>query len=111
MPLLSRRNLLLIPLICAWAQPPQPPPPQAQDKLNPGAVIRVDTRLVVLHATVVDKNGHLVTNLPQSAFQVYENNVQQTIKQFKREDIPVSLGLVVDNSGSMRDKREKVKDA
>jgi len=74
-------------------------------------VIRVDTRLVVLHATVVDKSGHLVTNLPESAFQVFENGVQQHIKLFKREDIPVSMGLVIDNSGSMRDKRAKVEAA
>lgn len=74
-------------------------------------VFRSDTRLVVLHATVVDKNGHLVTNLPQSAFQVYEDGVQQQIKMFRREDIPVSLGLIIDNSGSMRDKRQKVEAA
>jgi VWFA-related protein len=65
----------------------------------------------VLHATVVDKSGHLVTNLPQGAFQVYEDGVQQQVKYFRREDIPVSLGLVIDNSGSMRDKRQKVESA
>ena len=63
------------------------------------AVFTTETRLVVLHATVVDKTGHLVTNLPQNAFQVYENGVQQQVKLFRREDIPVSLGLVIDNSG------------
>jgi VWFA-related protein len=75
------------------------------------AVFRSDTRLVVLHATVVDKSGRLVTNLPREAFQVYENGAQQKVKDFKREDVPVSMGLIVDNSGSMRDKREKVKEA
>jgi VWFA-related protein len=50
----------------------------------------------------------LVTTLAQNAFQVYENGVQQQVKLFRREDIPVSLGLVIDNSGSMRDKRAKV---
>ncbi|HTQ54534.1 MAG TPA: VWA domain-containing protein [Bryobacteraceae bacterium] len=74
-------------------------------------VIRVDTRLVVLHATVVDKNGHLVLNLPETAFSVFENGVQQHIKVFKREDVPVSMGLVIDNSGSMREKRAKVEAA
>ena len=74
-------------------------------------IFRSDTRLVVLHATVLDKSGHLVTNLPKTAFTVYENGVAQTIKDFKREDVPVSMGLIVDNSGSMRDKREKVKEA
>jgi len=73
-----------------------------------GAIFRADTRLVVCHATVVDKNGHLVTDLKQPAFTVYENEVQQTIKVFKREDVPVSLGLIIDNSGSMREKRAKV---
>jgi len=82
-----------------------PPPSGAEDS---GAIIRVDTRLIVCHTTVVDKSGHLVTNLPESAFTVYEDGVKQPIKVFKREDVPVSIGLVIDNSGSMRDKRAKV---
>ncbi len=76
-----------------------------------GTVIRTDVRLVVLHTTVVDKTGHFVTNLPQSAFTVYENGVAQPIRRFKREDVPVSMGLIVDNSGSMRDKRARVEAA
>jgi VWFA-related protein len=58
----------------------------------------------------VDKAGHLVTDLPKSAFTVYENKVQQQFT-IKREDVPVSLGLIIDNSGSMRDKRKKVEAA
>jgi len=69
---------------------------------------RTDTRLVDLHATVVDKAGHLVLNLPQSAFTVYENGVKQEVTTFRREDVPVSLGLVIDNSASMHEKRAKV---
>jgi len=80
-------------------------PPAAEDS---GSVFRVDTRLVVCHTTVVDKSGHFVTDLPQSVFTVFENNVQQPIRSFKREDVPVSMGLIIDNSGSMRDKRAKV---
>ncbi len=72
---------------------------------------RADTRLVPLNVTVTDKSGRLVTNLPQSAFQVFENGVQQRIKIFKREDVPVSLGLIIDNSGSMREKRQSVESA
>jgi VWFA-related protein len=72
------------------------------------AVFRADTRLVVCNAAVVDKNGHLVTDLPRSAFTVLENGQPQVIRSFKHEDVPVSLGLVIDNSGSMRDKRVKV---
>ncbi len=75
------------------------------------AVFRSNTRLVVLHATVVDKKGHLVTDLPRKAFKVFENGVEQSLKVFRREDVPVSMGLIVDNSGSMRDKRQKVEAA
>ncbi|MGC8794680.1 MAG: VWA domain-containing protein [Bryobacteraceae bacterium] len=78
---------------------------------EPGLVYRADTRLVVLHASVVDRNGKLLTNLPRSAFRVYEDDVEQQIKIFRREDVPVSMGLVIDNSGSMRDKRQKVETA
>lgn len=75
------------------------------------AVFRADTRLVVLHATVVDRSGKLVTNLPRSAFRVYEDGVEQQLKVFRREDVPVSMGIVIDNSGSMRGKRQKVEAA
>src|SRR3954452_24069049 len=96
--------------LAAWAQqPPKVKPPNADE--NTGTIFRSDIRLVVLNTTVSDKNGHLVTDLPQSAFTVYENGVTQPIKSFKREDVPVSMGLVVDNSGSMRDKRAKVEAA
>ncbi len=76
-----------------------------------GFVFRTETRLVVCHTTVVDKDGKLITDLPQSAFKVYENGAPQEIKIFRREDIPVSVGLVIDNSGSMRDKRARVEAA
>ncbi len=78
---------------------------------NTGTVFRADTRLVVCHTTVVDRHGHLVTTLPETAFTVFENGVRQQIKVFKREDLAVSLGLVIDNSGSMRSKRARVEAA
>jgi Ca-activated chloride channel homolog len=74
-------------------------------------VFHSDTRLVVAHTTVIDRGGRLVTTLPQSAFTVTENGAVQAIKRFRLEDVPVSLGLVIDNSGSMRDKRAKVEAA
>ena len=61
-----------------------------------------------LQVTVTDKSGKLLTNIPQSAFKVFENGAEQPIKIFRREDVPVSMGIVIDNSGSMRDKRAKV---
>ena len=75
------------------------------------ATFRADARLVVLHATVVNRSGHLMMDLPQKAFHVYENGVEQPIKKFLREDVPVSMGLIVDNSGSMRTKRQRVEAA
>jgi len=75
------------------------------------AIFTSNTRLVVAHTTVMDKAGHLVTNLTPDAFTVYENGTPQEIKSIKREDVPVSMGLIIDNSGSMRDKRAKVEAA
>lgn len=83
----------------------------AQTGGQEATVFRADTRLVVVHATVTDKNGNLVTGLPRSAFSIYENDVKQDLKVFRREDIPVSFGLIVDDSASMREKREKVASA
>jgi VWFA-related protein len=69
------------------------------------------TREVPLYVTVADKKGHYVTNLQENAFKVYENGVLQPIHAFRYEDLPVSLALVIDNSGSMRDKRQAVEAA
>ena len=92
-----------IPLLYSQAKP--------ANTADDPAVFRADTRLVVLHATVIDKSGRLITNLQQKAFKVFENKVEQPIKKVLREDVPVSMGLIVDNSGSMRTKRAKVEAA
>lgn len=63
---------------------------------------------VTLHATVVDDHFHPVTGLQKKDFTVFEDNKPQTITYFRNEDIPVALGIVIDNSGSMRDKRPAV---
>lgn len=86
-------------------------PPDAKVTEPETYTFRTDTRLVDLHASVVDKDGHLVLGLPQSEFTIYENGVKQEIKMFRREDVPVSLGLIIDNSASMHDKRAKVASA
>jgi Ca-activated chloride channel family protein len=72
---------------------------------------RAETRLVVLQATVKNRRGELVTNLDRPAFTVYENGRRQPIALFHRDDVPVSLGLVIDNSGSMRSLRANVEEA
>jgi VWFA-related protein len=63
---------------------------------------------VVLHATVVDDKQRIVTDLAQGDFSVSEDGHHQVITSFRHEDIPVAMGIVVDNSGSMREKRQKV---
>jgi VWFA-related protein len=74
-------------------------------------VFRSEVRLVVLHATVTNDRGELVTDLDQRAFTVFENGKRQPIAIFRRDDIPVSVGLLIDNSGSMRPLRAKVEAA
>ncbi|HKT70060.1 MAG TPA: VWA domain-containing protein [Terriglobales bacterium] len=113
--------------------PPAPPPSQAQPQTQQGGatagqqgqqqpgnpegenngvyVFRARVEEVVLHATVYDDHDHMVTNLDKSAFQIFEDGVPQTITSFRREDIPVAVGIVIDNSGSMRDKRPAVNQA
>jgi len=62
----------------------------------------------LLHATVIDDKQHIVTNLAKGDFSVFEDGHPQTITSFQHEDVPVAMGIVVDNSGSMREKRAKV---
>ena len=112
--------------------PPTPPPSQAQPQPQPGAngaaqgqqpgqapegqdngvyVFRSQVEEVILHATVYDEHDHMVTDLGKTDFQVFEDGVLQKITSFRREDIPVAVGIVIDNSGSMRDKRPAVNQA
>ncbi len=111
------------------SQPSQPQPSQAQPSQSapaqtPGSdsqttsaddngtfVFKKQVEEVVLHATVVDDKDQMIVNLPKDAFSVYENGKLQPITSFRREDVPVALGIVIDNSGSMREKRDKVNTA
>lgn len=97
--------LCLLPGLLA-AQAPAPPDPAPA-----ATTFRSDARLVVLHVTVTDKDGKLINGLPQSVFKVAENSVPQEITVFRQEDAPVSFGLVIDNSASMRDMRSHVEAA
>jgi len=78
---------------------------------QPPSIFRAETRLVVLYATVRNDAGELVTDLDRSAFTVYEDRRRQQIAVFRRDDTPVSLGLLIDNSGSMRALRARVERA
>jgi Ca-activated chloride channel homolog len=97
--------LLLIVLVCAvgnWA------PLASQDQDTDSFRLSVDVALVVLHATVTDRQGGFVNSLDERDFEVYENHVRQRIRLFKNEDIPVTVGLVIDHRSTMRPKLAEV---
>jgi Ca-activated chloride channel homolog len=74
-------------------------------------VFKKDVDEVLLHASVIDEHQHIITNLDRNAFTVFEDGKPQTIVSFHHEDIPVAMGIIIDNSGSMREKRAKVNQA
>src|SRR5262245_9739042 len=109
--------------------PPRPPEPKqtpqqkdASDKkgerrqadehiVDKDAIIKVDTDMVLLDVTVIDQNNIPVMNLKKEDFSVYEDKVKQTIESVSREEVPVSFGMVIDTSGSMKPKLQTVSDA
>jgi len=66
---------------------------------------------VVLHAVVVDPQNHLISDLNRDAFKVFENGKLQRLTSFRHENVPLALGILIDNSGSMRPKRQRVNEA
>ena len=87
----------------AWAQAPQQAPP---DDAIPN--FTTETRVVNLPVTILDRDGKLVIDIPRENFRVLENNVEQQIKTFRREDVPVSMCVIIDSSGSMKDRHSSV---
>ena len=104
-------------------QPPQPMDNQKEPSAAPGQpadsstddeggfVLKKEVQEVVLHATVVDEHRRLATHLDKASFTVLQDGRQQTITSFHRDDVPVAIGILIDNSGSMRDKRDQVNQA
>jgi Ca-activated chloride channel homolog len=97
-------SLFLFCCCLAFSQSKQPPAPTADEPTT----FTAETRWVILPVSVSDKNGKLITDLQQKSFKVFENGIEQPIKLFRHEDVPISLGIIVDNSGSMKEKRQKV---
>jgi len=95
------------PLPSATPQDSQPDKTDSQGVF----VFRKTVDEVMLHATVVDDKQRIVTTLDRSAFSVFEDGKPQSIISFHHVDIPVAMGIVIDNSGSMREKRNKVNQA
>jgi VWFA-related protein len=69
---------------------------------------RAESELVVLHVSVRDRSGRYVTGLSKDAFTVIDDAKPQTIEMFSADDVPASIGFLIDNSNSMRPNRERV---
>ena len=80
-------------------------------KIIPGKVIRTDVDLALVNVTVTDPYSRLVTGLETDNFRVFEDNVEQEIVSFSSEDVPISIGVIFDFSGSMSNKIDKARDA
>jgi len=90
--------------LALWSAVGASSPPQGDDH----PILSVRTDLVTLPVTVVDRHGALVAALRREHFTVYDNGERQTIQFFTNEDLPATIGLVIDSSGSMRSHREEV---
>ena len=88
---------------------PTPSPTPSFD--DPNEIIKVDTELVNVTVRVVDRNGHPITGLHQDDFRVTEDGNPQQIDFFSEGEVPTEYGIVVDNSGSMRQQLDKVIEA
>ncbi|MGH9872119.1 MAG: VWA domain-containing protein [Pyrinomonadaceae bacterium] len=96
-----------------------PPPPVLKPKPTPTPpeefsnedIIKVNTELVTLNVRVIDRNNRPIDNLRQSDFDVFEDGERQPIESFSREEVPISYGLAVDTSGSLRSQLQAVIDA
>jgi Ca-activated chloride channel homolog len=98
-------------------EPPPPPKlkptptPTPPETIDPESVITINTDLVNLHVRVIDRNNRPIDNVPQSDFHIFEDGVAQPIHSFSREEVPISYGLAVDTSGSLRSQLTSVIDA
>ncbi|OLE54998.1 MAG: hypothetical protein AUG51_04990 [Acidobacteria bacterium 13_1_20CM_3_53_8] len=95
----------------AEATPSPSPSPDNGEEVDPDAIVRVNTDLVTLNVRVVDRNNRPINDARQNQFHVFENGVEQPIEFFSTEEVPITYGLVVDNSGSMRSQIDTVIEA
>jgi Ca-activated chloride channel homolog len=104
---------VLVALLCsAPALAQDSPGPEKPEILNPqriqkGKPLTTETEMTLVNVTVTDPYGRLVTGLEQENFRVFEDGLEQEIVRFSSEDVPVSIGVIFDMSGSMADKIDK----
>jgi len=85
-------------------QDPQEPPSTEKPAKQPPQTLKIDVDLVLVNATVTDSLNRYVTSLEAGHFQIWEDKVEQKIEYFSAEDVPISIGVIFDVSGSMKDK-------
>jgi Ca-activated chloride channel family protein len=118
--------ILLITSLLAWpsttiaitqAAPDEPKPKDDLKKdtrgtpIKPGQPLHLDVELALVNVTVTDPYNRLVTGLDPDNFLVFEDNVQQEVVTFSSEDVPISIGVIFDLSGSMANKIGKAREA
>ena len=79
--------------------------------MKPGQTVRMDVELSLVNITVTDPYDRIVTGLEADSFRVFEDNVEQEVVTFSSEDVPISVGVILDLSGSMANKIGKAKEA
>src|ERR1700733_4325099 len=101
--------VLFSPLVApAWSQEPAGPVrSENSQSIKKGKALKAETEIALINVSVTDPYGRLVTGLEQHNFRVFEDGVEQEIVRFSSEDVPVSIGLIFDMSGSMGDKIAK----
>src|SRR4029078_12821630 len=87
------------------------PTPEPPKDLDPNDIIRINADLVQLHVRVIDRNNRPIDNVRQNDFHVFEDGVPQPIETFTREEVPISYGLAIDTSGSLRSQLQALIDA
>ncbi len=90
---------------------PRPTPTPADEEIDEGSIVRFNTELVTLNVRVIDRNNRPINNVRESDFHVYEDGVVQPIESFTREEVPISYGLAIDTSQSLRSQIQAVIDA
>ncbi|HYN85376.1 MAG TPA: VWA domain-containing protein [Pyrinomonadaceae bacterium] len=93
------------------ATPEGQQPGQQEQEVDPDEVVRVESSEIRLNVRVVDRQNRPVGDVTAAEFRVFENGVQQTVESITKEEVPISYGLVVDNSGSMRNQIGQVIEA
>ncbi|MDQ6652539.1 MAG: VWA domain-containing protein [Acidobacteriota bacterium] len=90
---------------------PKPTPTPPEEDIDEGSIVKINTELVTLNVRVIDRNNRPIDNVRQNEFHVFEDGVSQPLESFTREEVPISYGLAIDTSGSLRSQLQGVIDA